>query len=206
MSHNLTSFHVRVKWSPTKAFSPNCCQIWHWGGCGNHDSQWCCPSSLTQGEPILGFPLSWLVRSLKHRVSVLVGQIKVTGSWSDRRFSHCRLATSRSRHTRMHAIQEKMDWSNFDVNGYTPFVILFCLLIKAFCWTRLSSLKTGESHLEGIPGKITFWTMFFHFLPWNSAPSRNPISLTGDLGDEVDNMRATNRPRVGTPREREFLC
>ncbi|THD27862.1 Surface protein PspC [Fasciola hepatica] len=32
-------------------------------------------------------------------------------------------------------------------------------------------------------------------------PSRNPISLTGDLGEEVDNMRTTNRPRVGTPRE-----
>ncbi|VDP67351.1 unnamed protein product [Echinostoma caproni] len=33
------------------------------------------------------------------------------------------------------------------------------------------------------------------------TPVRNPISLTGDLGDEVDTMRTTNRPRVGTPRE-----
>ncbi|KAL7063714.1 hypothetical protein AAHC03_01422 [Spirometra sp. Aus1] len=31
--------------------------------------------------------------------------------------------------------------------------------------------------------------------------SRNPITLTGDLGDEVDALRCTPRPRTATPRE-----
>ncbi len=33
--------------------------------------------------------------------------------------------------------------------------------------------------------------------------ARNPIALTGNLGDEVDNLRCTARPRTGTPRERK---
>ncbi|CAL8098152.1 unnamed protein product [Calicophoron daubneyi] len=33
------------------------------------------------------------------------------------------------------------------------------------------------------------------------VPARNPIALTGDLGDEVDALRTTSRPRVGVSRE-----
>uniref|UniRef100_A0A094ZEG3 Uncharacterized protein n=1 Tax=Schistosoma haematobium TaxID=6185 RepID=A0A094ZEG3_SCHHA len=32
-------------------------------------------------------------------------------------------------------------------------------------------------------------------------PTRNPIAITGDLGDEVDRLRTTNGSRSGTPRE-----
>lgn len=38
----------------------------------------------------------------------------------------------------------------------------------------------------------------------NSRPNRamrNPIALTGELGAEVDSLRTTSRPRLGTPRE-----
>ncbi|CAH8509753.1 unnamed protein product [Schistosoma turkestanicum] len=35
----------------------------------------------------------------------------------------------------------------------------------------------------------------------NKQPARNPIALTGDLGDEVNGLRKTNCSRNGTPRE-----
>ncbi|VDO47113.1 unnamed protein product [Schistosoma margrebowiei] len=37
----------------------------------------------------------------------------------------------------------------------------------------------------------------------SKQPTRNPIALTGDLGDEVDRLRTTNGSRSGTPRERK---
>ncbi|CAH8857876.1 unnamed protein product [Trichobilharzia szidati] len=40
-----------------------------------------------------------------------------------------------------------------------------------------------------------------HTVKKTKQPLRNPIALTGDLGSEVDNLRTTNGPRSGTPRE-----
>ncbi|CAH8558706.1 unnamed protein product [Schistosoma guineensis] len=40
-----------------------------------------------------------------------------------------------------------------------------------------------------------------HTTKKSKQPTRNPIALTGDLGDEVDRLRTTNGSRSGTPRE-----
>ena len=35
---------------------------------------------------------------------------------------------------------------------------------------------------------------------------RNPIALTGNLGDEVDTLRCTTRPRKTSARGRKLFC
>jgi len=40
-----------------------------------------------------------------------------------------------------------------------------------------------------------------HKMKSANSVARNPIALTGNLGDEVDNLRCTPRPRTSTPRE-----